>query len=122
MGKALSFPFRFNKKGGLSNVVTNTTDHIDEHLTQILTTRKGERVMLANYGVNLEAYLFENIDEGLESILKEEIKEAIMTYSDKVTIDTDDIRVTSEGNSLFLHLVYVIRDSGEQKDFSLKLR
>lgn len=50
----------------------------------LLTTAKGTRIMLPEYGTNLRSVLFEAATQGLESLVQQEIATALATWEPRV--------------------------------------
>jgi len=59
---------------------------IKDSIKQILLTRKGERVMLRNFGSNLHKLIFEPNDELLKELVRVEVEEAIKEWEPRVEI------------------------------------
>tara|TARA_R110000824_G_scaffold8320_1_gene37551 strand:+ start:12143 stop:12643 length:501 start_codon:yes stop_codon:yes gene_type:complete len=53
---------------------------IQNNLLQLIKTEKGERVMLPDYGLALQKYLFEPLDETTFDLLKQDILKNIRKY------------------------------------------
>jgi|1_EtaG_2_1085319.scaffolds.fasta_scaffold02020_3 phage baseplate assembly protein W len=53
---------------------------IKNNLTQLIKTEKGERIMLPNYGLGLQKYLFEPLDETMYELLKYDILSNLENY------------------------------------------
>jgi phage baseplate assembly protein W len=88
--KGISFPFRFNSKGGVTSNELSPIDfsRIFESIRQIIFTRKRERVMLADKGTDAETALFEPSDDLTEmGILRHEIMKAIDEQEDRVSVN-----------------------------------
>lgn len=90
----ISFPFRFNGKGGVATSTTSIDDfsHIKEGLMQIIGTAVGERVFELEFGSHVHNFVFQNQDDPIEiSRLKFYIEEAVKRWDDRVEIN--DIEV-----------------------------
>lgn len=68
------FPMGYSSDGNYLKK-TSGVFLVKNALTQLLLTNKGERLMLPNFGCDLQKYLFQPLDE----ITFEEIKEEIIT-------------------------------------------
>jgi phage baseplate assembly protein W len=62
----------FNKEYG--------SELVKSQVKQLLLVDKGERVMLPNYGIGLRSYLFSNITPEDVSVIRTDIKDAIVKY------------------------------------------
>lgn len=76
---------------------------VKESIKNIVLTNKGERLFQPDFGCNINASLFENIDANTVIILKDDITRAIRTYEPRCIVknveiiadlDTNDIRAT----------------------------
>lgn len=64
-----------------------------ESVAIILRTRPGERLMLPEFGCDLERYLFEPNTTGTMRLIQEEVKRALNRWEPRIRLD--DIRVES---------------------------
>lgn len=84
----------------------------------LLTTTKGERIMLPEYGTNLKLLLFEYQGAGLESMAQQQILEAITRWEPRVALQ--GISVDKTGEREITVLVNFVSKLNQQ-DFSLNL-
>ena len=110
--KRVSFPFRLNNLGGVSSTEQGTINHIEENITQILTTLKGERAMLPNYGCEVDLSMFENIDAPLYNILVREVINSITSQETQIDISPDDVDISSEDSTVTINIRYTIKVDG----------
>lgn len=116
-----SFPFRLNNQGGLATVIVGTNNHVEESITQILTTRKGERVMLPTYGCNVDFTLFRNIDESLYRILIHEIVDCLTEFETRIEVTPENLEVYSEDNKVYVHMNYTLKVDGSLNELTVQL-
>lgn len=76
--RGIQFPFKNNGRGYVSEVVN--VELAKANLKQLLSTRPGERLMLPNFGCDLESLLFEPFDEQLVIEAKNRVVNSITTY------------------------------------------
>jgi len=57
------------------------------HLKQLLSTSRGERVMLPSYGTNLRRFLMEPMDQATFSQIKREILESFSRYARGISVN-----------------------------------
>lgn len=62
------------------------TELIRNNLRQLLLCNKGERVMLPDYGLNLERYLFEPLDQTTFYLIKQDILRTLERYFSSVNV------------------------------------
>ena len=119
--KRVSFPFRLNNLGGVSSTEQGTRNHIEENITQILTTLKGERAMLPNYGCEVDLSMFENIDTPLYNILVREVINSITSQETQIDISPDDVDISSEDSTVTINIRYTIKVDGSSHNYNLQL-
>tara|TARA_R110001583_G_scaffold9651_3_gene45489 strand:+ start:4846 stop:5328 length:483 start_codon:yes stop_codon:yes gene_type:complete len=81
----------FSKEYGIKLIKNNVID--------LLTTKKGDRVMLPFYGTNLHLATFEYLDNLLKRDIQNEILSAIATFEPRVNVlefKIDEIDATDE--------------------------
>ena len=117
----MSFPFRLNQQGGIATSTIGTNAHIEEHITQILTTRKGERAMNLEYGCDVDFSLFENIDSSLARILIYEVVEALNSQEPRIEVKPDDLAITYEDSTVNISLKYTLKVDGSVNEYNIQL-
>jgi phage baseplate assembly protein W len=116
LGTGWGFPPSFEaQRGGV--VMASDEDDIEQSLKILLSTRLGERIMLPDYGCNLEDLLFSPMDLTLKTFVRDQIQTAILYHEPRI----DPIKVDfSESNDLegeLLILVeYIIRATNSRKN------
>ena len=117
LGKGWSFPPQFNRE----NKTVNTTDSFDDiqkSLEILLTTRPGERYMQPKYGCHMEALLFESLDTGTKTMIKDQIRTAILYFEPRIIpekVDLDDSR-QNEG-LLIINVAYKVSGTNSRFNF-----
>lgn len=92
--KGISFPFRFNSRGGVttSELTPQDFSRIYDSIRQIVFTKKNERVMMTGFGTEAGDYVFEALEDPTEQgIFKHELTKAIEEYEDRVGVDQVNI-------------------------------
>jgi phage baseplate assembly protein W len=117
LGTGWSFPPSFDT---VLNTVIMTSDEADIQLSLqiLLATNKGERVMVPDYGCNLDEMLFEPMTTTFKTYIREMIKTAILYYEPRIdlsSIQVDDSRET-EGVILII-LNYTVRTTNSRFNF-----
>ena len=111
----LAFPFGDIEDGTFLKK-SSDVQLIKSSLRQLLLTRRGERVMLPNYGTNLKNYLMEPLDQALLSQIKREISESIYKYAPNVNLNLLQVFPLDQasfngGNVLLIKLFCSIKDT-----------
>lgn len=87
LGKGWSFPPTFNKNGLVGVEMVENEQDIKQSLEILLNTTKGERLMLPDYGCDLQSFLFESINDSKMHLLKEMIRSAIINYETRIELN-----------------------------------
>ena len=85
LGKGWSFPPSFSGKGMDLAMVANEED-IQQSMQIILSTSTGERDMLADFGCNLNQFLYEKIDQSLANNLSDAVKTALLDFETRIDV------------------------------------
>ncbi len=93
---------------------------IKDSIKQILTTRKGERVMLRNFGSNLHKLIFEPSDELLEELVRVEVEEVIKEWEPRVEIV--DVQTERQGHEVRVGITFRVIATGDigHVDFGIR--
>lgn len=102
----------FSKQSGVSLVRNN--------LRQLLQTVRGERVMLPDYGANLQNYLFEPLDKFTVQNIRDDILHAISKYAPGVSVIKLQVfpsgKVTSDGfQGIYISLLVQVQELDNQE-------
>jgi hypothetical protein len=91
LGTGWAFPptFHDDKLTGVE-MVKNEHD-IKESLEILLNTNLGERIMLPDYGSELQKFLFEKISNSKTHFLKNIVRTAIIKYEPRITVNEINI-------------------------------
>ncbi len=109
LGTGWSFPPEFDRKTR-SVQLTSGEEDIQKSLHILLATRLGERVMVPEYGCNLEDLLFETVDLTLKTYVKDLIKTAILYFEPRIDVHNIEIDTTNEWQGeLLIKIDYLIR-------------
>lgn len=90
LGSGWAFPVTFNRTQSTVNMASEVED-IEQSLTILLRTRPGERVMRPDYGCALDDLLFEPLDAGILTYIKDLISSAVLFYEPRVNLQSIEI-------------------------------
>ena len=109
LGEGWSFPPHFDKKTG-ALVTTGDVVDINKSLHILLSTRLGERIMLPNYGCNLEELLFQPLDLTLKTYIKDLITTAILYHEPRIDVLKISLDNTNElEGEIQIIIEYIVR-------------
>ena len=116
LGRGWGFPPEFNRATKAVNMLEDEAD-IKSSLEILLSTRLGERVMVPNYGCNLDELLFKPLTLTLKTFVIDLIKTAILYYEPRIDLNKIAIDPTDELEGvLLINLDYTIRATNSRKN------
>jgi len=85
-------------------------------VVNIIQTRTGERLFDPTFGVDLDGYLFETMDDGIEQEILTIIAASVERIENRVQVDfgNSEVRAKPDTNTLELKLVFDILGIDEQ--------
>ena len=86
LGRGWSFPPEF-KKGTKSVKLLENEEDIKSSLEILLSTRLGERIMVPDYGCNLDELLFKPLNLTLKTYVIDLIKRAILYHEPRIDVN-----------------------------------
>jgi len=108
LGVGWKFPLQVTAAGGLARV--RYEHRVEESVYLILSTAKGERVMLPEFGCGIHELVFAPNTPGTIGLVAQQVRRALVTWEPRV--DVLDIVVDSpagEPNLLLIKVGYRIR-------------
>lgn len=91
---------------------------IASSLEVLLSTTPGERVMLPQYGCNLDELVFESLDTRMKTLMADKVKSAILYYEPRIEVESvrlDDSR-DREGVVL-IGIIYRVKSTNSRFNF-----
>ena len=117
LGTGWSFPPQFDNQLGSVAMLSDSED-IRSSLEILLSTRPGERVMLANYGCHLDELLFEPLTTTMKTYMKDLIQTAILYYEPRIDVNKIGLVDTGEMEGRILITVdYTIRATNSRFNY-----
>lgn len=116
LGRGWSFPPEFSKTNNTVVLTEDETD-IEKSLQILLSTRPGERIMVPDYGCNLDELLFKPLNLTLKTYVIDLIKTAILYHEPR--IDVERIRIeesTDNDGILLIYIDYLVRITNSRKN------
>ncbi len=86
LGRGWSFPPAFSRNRAGVDMLTGEAD-IASSLAILLNTAQGERIMLPQYGCNLDELLFENLDTRMKTLMADKIESAILYHEPRIELE-----------------------------------
>lgn len=117
LGRGWSFPPTFSQELQGVEMVTREAD-ITSSLEVLLTTALGERIMLPDYGCNMDELIFEALDATTKALIADKIETAILYFESRIELENvflDDSRGL-EG-VILIEITYRIRATNSRFNF-----
>jgi phage baseplate assembly protein W len=116
LGTGWGFPPEFQKEVKALKMLLDEED-IKSSLEILLTTRLGERVMVPNYGCNLDELLFKPLNLTLKTYVIDLIKTAILYHEPRIEVNKIAIDPNNEwAGELFINIDYTVRSTNSRKN------
>jgi phage baseplate assembly protein W len=111
MDRSLSFPFRIGDRG--TAAVSPRAEVIRQQLEQLLLTIPGERVNRPDFGCGIQQLVFSGATPEAAAAAEYLIATAIRRFMRDLVV-LDAVRVTVEGPTLYVDVLYTAVDTGEE--------
>ena len=119
LGRGWSFPPTFERTAGGVQMLEHEADIVSS-LHILLSTARGERIMVPQYGCNMDELVFENLDTRMRTLMADKIAAAILYH--EARIDLESVQVTEdpadalEGRVL-IGVTYRVRETNSRFNF-----
>ncbi|MDD1606911.1 MAG: GPW/gp25 family protein [Methylococcaceae bacterium] len=114
LGKGWNFPPSFLQNGKDILMVAEEQD-IQQSLQILLSTSQGERVMLENFGCDLNRFLFEEISQSLVNGLNSLIRDSILYYEPRIDVARISVDESKESlGVLEISIEYTVRSTNSR--------
>jgi hypothetical protein len=114
LGRGWKFPPTFDRVLPGVQMLEEEAD-IASSLEVLLTTAQGERVMLPQYGCNLEELLFEGLDTRMKTLMADKVESAILYHEPRIELESvrlDDSLGTRGASGLLTELLGFLMTGG----------
>ena len=115
--KDLDFTFKQNPNTNDVGIKKDNAAVIQSCLN-ILRTNHGERPFDYNFGANLRAYLFENINYITAANMASSVNTALMNYEPRIQILNTNVQARAEDNEIFITVTGRVKTTNEIIDVS----
>ena len=115
-----SFPQIINRISKQIKLSTNTQS-INECLGILLRTRPGEMLGDPNYGCNLIERVFAYNGVIVESLIREDIVNAIAIYEPRIIVNYNDITIVHDNRTVRVYIQYEIKETGQINEYNIDI-
>lgn len=117
LGRGWSFPPSFDKVQNHVQMLEAEAD-IKSSLEILLGTALGERIMLPQFGCNMDELVFENLNTTIKTLMKEKIQNALLYHESRIRLEQvelyDDLQL--EG-IVMIEITYVVKSTNSRFNF-----
>ena len=94
---------------GYFQVAWDALTQTKSNLTNLILTKKGERVFQPEFGCNIHNLVFEQITDDIEANAKGAIEEAVQVWLPFVTINNVQLTKNEDSNVVYITIVFNLR-------------
>lgn len=117
LGRGWSFPPSFNGMSGTVEMLEDEAD-IASSLEVLLTTALGERVMLPQYGCNLDELLFESLDTRMKTLMADKVESALLYHEPRILLEDVSVDESREFEGIVLiEINYRVKTTNSRFNF-----
>ncbi len=114
LGRGWSFPPTFNRTTSGVEMLEEEADIVSS-LEVLLSTAQGERVMLPQYGCNLDELLFENLDTRMKTLMADKVESAILYHEPRIELENVVLDESRELEGVVLiNIVYRVKTTNSR--------
>ena len=116
LGRGWGFPTEFQRETRTVKMLQDEED-IESSLHILLSTRLGERIMVPDYGCNLDELLFKPMNLTLKTYVIDLIKKAILYHEPRIDVNKIAIDPINEiEGELLIGIDYTIRSTNSRRN------
>jgi len=117
IGRGWSFPPTFNGNAGSVAMLEQEAD-INSSLEILFCTMQGERIMLPEYGCNLDELLFENLDTRMKTLITDKIESAILYHEPRIELENVTMDDSQELEGVILiKIKYLVKTTNSRFNY-----
>lgn len=119
LGRGWSFPPAFDRRVGGVRMLTDEDDIVSS-LHVLLTTARGERIMVPQYGCNMDELVFENLDTRMRTLMADQIESAILYHEPRIELEevrVDDDPVDALEGRVLIGITYRVKSTNSRFNF-----
>jgi uncharacterized protein len=117
LGRGWSFPPTFDPELTRVEMLEQEAD-IASSLEILLSTTPGERVMLPEFGCNMEELVFESLDTTTKTLMADKIEAAILYYEPRIELEKVSLDSSRELEGVVLiEVIYRVRTTNSRFNF-----
>lgn len=117
LGTGWSFPPTFSTASSGVEMLDQEAD-IASSLEILFSTSPGERVMLPEFGCNMEELVFESLDTTMKALMTDKIESAILYFEPRIDLESVQLDDSNELEGVVLiEIIYRVRATNSRYNF-----
>jgi uncharacterized protein len=117
LGRGWSFPPTFTRTPSGVEMLEDEKD-IESSLKVLLTTARGERVMLPQYGCSLDDLLFESLDTRMKTLMADKVESAILYHEPRIELENVSLDESNElEGEVLIKVAYRVKATNSRFNF-----
>jgi phage baseplate assembly protein W len=117
LGRGWSFPPAFNRSLLGAEMLEQEAD-IASSLEILLSTAQGERIMLPQYGCNLDELVFETLDTRMKTLMADKVESAILYHEPRIELESVRLDDSRELEGIILiEVIYRVKTTNSRFNF-----
>jgi len=117
LGRGWSFPPTFDRNLARVEMLEEEAD-IASSLEVLFSTAPGERVMLAQYGCNLDELVFESLDTRMKTLMADKVESAILYHEPRIYLERVRLDESRELEGVVLiEIIYRVKTTNTRFNF-----
>jgi Bacteriophage baseplate protein W len=117
LGRGWSFPPTFDRTLARVEMLEEEAD-VASSLEILFTTAPGERVMLPQYGCNLDELVFESLDRRMKTLMADKIHSSILYHEPRIDLESVQLDESREVEGVVLiDIIYRVKSTNTRFNF-----
>lgn len=119
LGRGWSFPPTFDRAAGGVRMLEREDD-VASSLHILLSTARGERIMVPQYGCNMDELVFENLDTRMRTLMADKIASAILYHEPRIDLERVEVSndpVEALEGRVLIGVTYRVRGTNSRFNF-----
>jgi uncharacterized protein len=119
LGRGWSFPPTFDRAVGGIRMLEQEADIVSS-LEILLSTARGERIMVPQYGCNLDELVFEALDTRMRTLMADKIESAILYHEPRIELESvrvSDSPETKLEGIVLIEIAYRVKTTNSRFNF-----
>jgi len=117
LGRGWSFPPTFDRNLARLEMLEEEAD-VASSLEILFSTAPGERVMLPQYGCNLDELLFESLDTRMKTLMADKVESAILYHEPRIHLEKVRLDESRELEGVVLiEIIYRVKSTNTRFNF-----